>query len=71
LGVGLAVVPHALRHLTAGRLTRLLPQWEADIGPISIYFPGGKRIAPKTRAFVDFAVDHFRAGKLAGRLLTV
>lgn len=70
LGVGLAVVPHALRHLTSGRLVRLLPQWHADIGPISIYFRGGKQVAPKTRAFVDFAVEHFREGNLARRLST-
>jgi DNA-binding transcriptional LysR family regulator len=68
LGVGISVVPHALRLLTAGKLTRLLPQWEADIGPISIYFAGGRRIAPKTRAFVDFAVEYFRDLQLDKRL---
>lgn len=68
LGVGLSVLPHALQLLTAGKLTRLLPQWHADIGPISIYFPGGRRVAPKTRAFVDFAVEHFREQKIASRL---
>lgn len=71
LGVGLCPVPHALHLINAGKLVRLLRDWYADIGAISIYFAGGRRVAPKTRAFLDFAVEYFQKQKLARRLSAV
>ena len=71
LGVGLCPLPHALHLLSAGKLTRLLRDWYADVGAISIYFAGGRRMAPKTRAFVDFAVEYFRKQKLASRFSAI
>jgi DNA-binding transcriptional LysR family regulator len=68
LGVALAVMPHALPLIKAGRLVRLLPDWYADTGGISICFPGGRLVAPKTRAFVDYTVEYFRKEKLAQRV---
>ncbi len=68
LGVGLGVVPHALPLIAQGRLVRLLPDWHAQIGPISLYYAGGRLLPPKTRAFVDYAVEHFRKERLARRL---
>ena len=38
LGVTQIVMAHALRHLESGALVRLVPQWYADAGPISIYY---------------------------------
>ena len=65
LGVGLVAVPHAAPHLESGALERLLPDWHVDIGPLSLYFSSQKLLPAKTRAFVDFVTDAFRAQKLA------
>ena len=40
MGVTQIVMAHALRHLESGALVRLVPQWYADAGPISIYYAG-------------------------------
>ncbi|MGH8766642.1 MAG: hypothetical protein ACREVT_00485 [Burkholderiales bacterium] len=45
----------------------VLPDWHADAGPISLYYTGQKRLPAKTRAFVDFVVDHFRKQNLAAQ----
>ena len=68
LGVALLALPHALADLKSGALVRLLPRWHADAGPISLYFAGHRGMPPKTRAFVDFVVEHFRRHGLAKRL---
>ncbi|CAE6722367.1 LysR family transcriptional regulator [Paraburkholderia nemoris] len=65
LGVGLVAVPHAAPHLKSGALERLLPEWHVDVGPISLYFTNQKLLPAKTRAFVDFVTEAFRAQKLA------
>jgi hypothetical protein len=44
----------------------LVPQWYADAGPISIYYPTRTLLPAKTRAFVDF-VESFRRDRLAER----
>jgi DNA-binding transcriptional LysR family regulator len=68
LGVTLIAVPHALPHLEKRALVRLVPQWYADAGPISIYYPTRTLLPAKTRAFVDFVVDGFRRDRLAVRM---
>jgi DNA-binding transcriptional LysR family regulator len=67
LGVTLIAVPHALPYLESGALVRLVPQWYADAGPISIYYATRTLLPAKTRAFVDFVVDAFRSQHLAER----
>lgn len=67
LGVTLIAVPHALPHLERGTLVRLVPQWYADAGPISIYYATRTLLPAKTRVFVDFVVDGFRRQRLAER----
>ncbi len=69
LGVGLVAVPHALPHLKSGALKRVLLDWHADAGPISLYFPALKLMPAKTRVFVDFVVTEFRRLGLAKRFL--
>jgi DNA-binding transcriptional LysR family regulator len=64
LGVGLIPVAHAALHLESGALVRLLPNWYGNVGPISLYFTSQKLLPGKTRAFVDFVVEPFRAQKL-------
>ena len=56
LGVTLIAVPHALPHLESGALVRLVPQWYADAGPISIYY------ASRTAARQDARLCRFRRG---------
>ena len=68
LGVALVAVPEALPHLETGALVRLLPQWYADLGSISLYYASRAQMAPKTRAFIDFIVDEFRSRRWARRL---
>jgi len=67
LGVTLIAVPHALPHLEHGALVRLLPQWYADSGPISIYYASRRQLPAKTRVFVDFIAEAFRNDRLAER----
>lgn len=64
IGVGLVAVPHAAPHLASGALVRLLPDWHVDVGPMSLYFTNQKLLPAKTRAFVDFVTEAFRAQKL-------
>ena len=67
LGVTQIVMAHALRHLESGALVRLVPQWYADAGPISIYYASRTLMPAKTRVFVDFVVEAFRRQRLAER----
>jgi DNA-binding transcriptional LysR family regulator len=67
LGVTLIAVCHALPHLERGTLVRLLPQWYADGGPISIYYASRTLLPAKTRVFVDFVVEAFKRDRLAER----
>lgn len=71
LGVGLIPVPHAAPHLASGALVRLLPDWYGDVGAVSLYFTSQKLLPAKTRAFVDFVVDAFRAQRLPDALSTM
>ncbi len=65
LGVALVAVPHALRYLKSGELVRLLPDWSADAGPISIYYANRSLLPAKVRVFVDHVVETFERQKLA------
>lgn len=67
MGLGIAFVAtlNALPHLRNGTLLRVLPDWHADIGPISLYYAGHKQLPAKTRVFVNHVVDEFRRQNLA------
>ena len=67
LGVTLIAVPHALPHLERGTLVRLVPQWYADGGPISIYYASRTLQPTKTQVFVDFVAEASRRDRLAER----
>jgi DNA-binding transcriptional LysR family regulator len=69
LGVGLSAMPNVLPQLESGALVRLLPDWYADAGPISLYFASQKLLPAKTRVFIDFVIEQFRAQQLAQRFL--
>ncbi|MGN8020128.1 LysR family transcriptional regulator [Phyllobacterium sp. 22229] len=64
LGVTILSAPVALPHLENGELVRLLPDWHADVGTLSIYYASRRLLPAKTRVFVDFIAEAFRQGKL-------
>jgi len=60
-GLGVIMQPEALvsGDVAAGRLTRLLPDWELTARPMHLVFPSERRQSPKLRSFIDFVVDTF------------
>jgi DNA-binding transcriptional LysR family regulator len=67
LGVTLIAVPDVLPELENGSLVRLLPQWYADVGAISLYYASRTLLPTKTRAFIDLVVEVFKRDRLAER----
>lgn len=67
LGVALIAVPDVLRELEGGQLVRLLPQWYADAGAISLYYANRTLLPAKTRVFIDYVVEEFKRARLAER----
>jgi DNA-binding transcriptional LysR family regulator len=67
LGIAVTSMPNALPYLANKRLVRVLPDWYADAGALSLYFSAQKLLPAKSRAFIDFVVSHFRKHKLAER----
>jgi DNA-binding transcriptional LysR family regulator len=67
LGIALVAMQTAVLRLEKGTLVRMLPDWHVDMGLLSLYFPAQKLLPAKTRAFVDFVVEHFRKEQLAKR----
>lgn len=47
--------------LLSGTLIRLLPDYEPEPLPVQLVLPGARHMAPRVRAFVDFAVEEFRS----------
>jgi DNA-binding transcriptional LysR family regulator len=67
LGVALLAVPDVLPWLEQGTLKRLLPDWYADAGAISLYFASRALLPAKTRAFINFVCEAFEEDQLARR----
>lgn len=65
LGIALVAMPQAAPYLRRGDVQRVLPDWYIDAGVISIYFAAHKLLPAKTRVFIDFVVEQFRANKWA------
>jgi DNA-binding transcriptional LysR family regulator len=65
LGIALVAMPQAQPFLQRGDVVRVLPDWYVDAGAISIYFAAHKLLPAKTRVFIDFIVEQFRARQLA------
>jgi len=64
LGIALVSMPFAVPYLRRGSLLRVLPDWYVDDGNISLYYAQHKLLPGKTRAFVDFVLEQFRAQAL-------
>lgn len=56
-GLGIAELPDAIAapELAARRLRRVLPDWTSPPVPVHAVFPSNRYLAPKVRAFVEFA----------------
>jgi len=67
LGIAVASLPNAYPYLANQRLVRVLPDWYADAGALSLYFSAQKLMPAKNRAFIDFVVSYFRKHGLAQR----
>jgi DNA-binding transcriptional LysR family regulator len=65
LGVSLIALVDVLPELKRGELIRLLPDWYADAGAISLYYASRILIPAKTRVFIDFVVDAFKSKGLS------
>ena len=65
-GLGLAVLPapHALPLLASGELVRILPDWYVEAGSLFLYYSSRKLLPAKTRVFVEFVANQFRARDL-------
>ncbi|HMG49643.1 MAG TPA: LysR family transcriptional regulator [Inquilinus sp.] len=53
-GVVLKSIWHVAEDLAAGRLVRILEDYESPASPLQAVFPSARHLAPKTRAFLDF-----------------
>jgi DNA-binding transcriptional LysR family regulator len=71
LGVALVSMPFALPYFERGSLMRVLPDWYVDDGSISLYYAEHKLLPGKTRAFVDFVIEQFKAQGLYRRFSAV
>lgn len=67
IGIALLPLPHALPLLESGALVRVLREWYAETGPLSIYYTSRKLLPAKVRVFVDYIVTEFHASGQAAR----
>jgi DNA-binding transcriptional LysR family regulator len=58
-GIARALSYQAAPDVQAGRLRLLLSAFEPEPLPVHLVFPGARHMAPRVRAFVDFAVEEF------------
>ncbi|MCC2971167.1 LysR family transcriptional regulator [Massilia sp. IC2-476] len=56
-GIAQALSYQAAPDLQAGSLVRLLSAYEPEALPVHLVFPSARHMAPRVRAFVDFAVE--------------
>lgn len=63
-GMGVLLQPYELvnEELQAGRLARLLPDYEPVARPLHALYAPDRRMTPKLRSFLDFAVQKFAGG---------
>jgi DNA-binding transcriptional LysR family regulator len=67
LGIALLAVAEVLSELEDGRLIRLLPDWYADDGGISVYYASRSFLPAKTRVFIDWIDAAFKENRLPER----
>jgi DNA-binding transcriptional LysR family regulator len=65
-GVGIMLQPLELvrPELDAGRLVRVLPEYSTPTRPMHIVYAPDRRLTPKLRSFIDFAIATFGGAEL-------
>lgn len=58
-GIARALSYQAAPDLLANTLKRVLSDYEPEQIPVHLVFPGARHMAPRVRAFVDFALEEF------------
>lgn len=60
-GLGIALLPEFIcrEHFAAGRLVRLLPEWEVPTAPVSFVYPQRKLIPKRLRVLIDYLIERF------------
>ncbi|MGE6288824.1 LysR family transcriptional regulator [Aeromonas media] len=60
-GVGVLLQPFEIvePYLSSGQLVTLLPEYHAPTLPMHILYASDRRMTPKLRSFIDFAIAHF------------
>ncbi len=55
-GQGIAVLPafRCVEELRAGRLERVLPDWNLPSTPVHVVYPSTRHLSPKVKTFVDY-----------------
>lgn len=59
LGIILQPVELVRKHLLSGELVHLLPEHQVPTRPLHILYAPDRRITPKLRSFLDFAIEAF------------
>jgi DNA-binding transcriptional LysR family regulator len=64
-GIARVPAPVACADLRAGRLVRLVEDWDSAEVPLSIVYPSTRHLSPKVRAFIDLVRQRVTPDKLA------
>lgn len=71
LGIAMLALPDVLADIEAGTLARVLPDWYADAGSISLYYASRTLLPARTRAFAEYITESFKQRKLARKFSAV
>jgi DNA-binding transcriptional LysR family regulator len=63
-GYGITLGPESVlgTEIAAGRLVRVLPDYEGPVRPMHVVYPAGRRPTVKVKSFVDAIVEEFGVG---------
>jgi DNA-binding transcriptional LysR family regulator len=58
-GLGVALIPAMLsvKDLRAGRLKRVLPDWNPPSTPVHVVYPSSRHLSPLVKTFVDHLLE--------------
>ncbi|WP_219351471.1 MULTISPECIES: LysR substrate-binding domain-containing protein [unclassified Citrobacter] len=59
LGIIMQPLPLMSADIAAGRLVRVLPDYELPGRPVHVLYAQDRRMTPRLRSFIDFCITHF------------
>jgi DNA-binding transcriptional LysR family regulator len=65
LGIILQPLEVVQSALSDGRLVKVLPGYEVPSRPLHVIYASGRRVTPKLRSFIDFAIEAFGGREVA------